>query len=190
MLEIFFSNVSPSYGPHRINCEFALGSRNLTILLAHLSPLCPISVCIWQRLGNTSSPGLGMALDKNFTFRSMTRQDYFCLYDAIHTLVRQDEITKEQVLSPYASELVRSFCTRTRARPRALTLKYRRDLCGKISPFKIFFSSIAVSILVAFLRILLEGSTKVRMQHTAHMFRELDTSGFQTHSITAHILCL
>ena len=27
----------------------------------------------------------------------MTRQDYFCLYDAIHTLVRQDEISKEQV---------------------------------------------------------------------------------------------
>jgi len=34
--------------------------------------------------------------DKNFTFRNMTRQDYFCLYDAIHTLVRQDEISKEQ----------------------------------------------------------------------------------------------
>ena len=46
--------------------------------------------------------------------------------------------------------------------------------------FKIFFSSIAVSILVAFLH----------MQHTAHMFKELDTSAFQTHSITAHILCL
>lgn len=113
-----------------------------------------------------------MALDKNFTFRSMTRQDYFCLYDAIHTLVRQDEITKEQVLSPHASERVRSFSTRTRARPRAHTQKYRRDLCGIISPYKIFFSSIAVSILVAFLRILLEGSTKVRMQHTAHMFRD------------------
>ena len=26
----------------------------------------------------------------------MTRQDYFSLYDAIHTLVRQEEITKDQ----------------------------------------------------------------------------------------------
>ena len=80
-----------------------------------------------------------MALDKNFTFRSMTRQDYFCLYDAIHTLVRQDEITKEQVLSPHASERVSSCSARTRARPRAHTQKYRRDLCGIISPSKFSF---------------------------------------------------
>uniref|UniRef100_A0A7S0QBY6 Uncharacterized protein n=1 Tax=Cryptomonas curvata TaxID=233186 RepID=A0A7S0QBY6_9CRYP len=33
---------------------------------------------------------------KPFTFRNMTRQDYFSLYDAIHTLVRQEEISKEQ----------------------------------------------------------------------------------------------
>jgi hypothetical protein len=33
---------------------------------------------------------------KQFTFRNMTRQDYFSLYDAIHTLVRQEEISKEQ----------------------------------------------------------------------------------------------
>ena len=33
---------------------------------------------------------------RQFTFRNMTRQDYFSLYDAIHTLVRQEEISKEQ----------------------------------------------------------------------------------------------
>ena len=33
---------------------------------------------------------------KIFTFRSMTRSDYFELYDAIHTLVRQDELNKEE----------------------------------------------------------------------------------------------
>ena len=33
---------------------------------------------------------------KVFTFRSMTRSDYFELYDAIHTLVRQDELNKEE----------------------------------------------------------------------------------------------
>mmetsp|Transcript_83680 Transcript_83680/g.135718 ORF Transcript_83680/g.135718 Transcript_83680/m.135718 type:complete len:140 (-) Transcript_83680:359-778(-) len=42
---------------------------------------------------SSSLPSVG---DKNFTFRNMTRQDYFCLYDAIHTLVRQDDISKEQ----------------------------------------------------------------------------------------------
>eukprot|EP00286_Rhodomonas_abbreviata_P020825 CAMPEP_0181295406 /NCGR_PEP_ID=MMETSP1101-20121128/4134_1 /TAXON_ID=46948 /ORGANISM="Rhodomonas abbreviata, Strain Caron Lab Isolate" /LENGTH=142 /DNA_ID=CAMNT_0023400163 /DNA_START=132 /DNA_END=560 /DNA_ORIENTATION=+ len=31
-----------------------------------------------------------------FTFRNMSRQDYFSLYDAIHRLVRQEEISKEQ----------------------------------------------------------------------------------------------
>ena len=41
-------------------------------------------------------PRGGGAPNPNFSFRDMTRQDYFCLYDAIHTLVRQDEITKEQ----------------------------------------------------------------------------------------------
>mmetsp|Transcript_40717 Transcript_40717/g.101852 ORF Transcript_40717/g.101852 Transcript_40717/m.101852 type:complete len:158 (+) Transcript_40717:73-546(+) len=33
---------------------------------------------------------------KVFTFRSMTRTDYFELYDAIHTLVRQNELNKEE----------------------------------------------------------------------------------------------
>ena len=33
---------------------------------------------------------------RQFTFRNMTRQDYFSLYDAIHTLVRQEEISNEQ----------------------------------------------------------------------------------------------
>jgi hypothetical protein len=34
--------------------------------------------------------------NKAFTFRSMTRTDYFELYDAIHTLVRQDELSKDE----------------------------------------------------------------------------------------------
>lgn len=56
-----------------------------------------------QRSGPAVGPGSGAVSDKNFSFRNMTRQDYFCLYDAIHTLVRQDEISKEQVPLLYAS---------------------------------------------------------------------------------------
>jgi hypothetical protein len=56
-----------------------------------------------QRSGPAVGPGSGAVSDKIFSFRNMTRQDYFCLYDAIHTLVRQDEISKEQVPLLYAS---------------------------------------------------------------------------------------
>lgn len=44
----------------------------------------------WNYLaGNPSSTS-------NFTFRNFTRQDYFTLYDAIHKLTRQEEISKDQ----------------------------------------------------------------------------------------------
>ena len=58
---------------------------------------------------SSSLPSVG---DKNFTFRNMTRQDYFCLYDAIHTLVRQDDISKEQVLFCFAYAYIYT-CTHT-----------------------------------------------------------------------------
>lgn len=55
-----------------------------------------------QRSGPAVGLGSGAVSDKISSFRNMTRQDYFCLYDAIHTLVRQDEISKEQVPLLYA----------------------------------------------------------------------------------------
>ena len=64
---------------------------------------------IWmQRSAPMDSPAVAAVGDKNFTFRNMTRQDYFCLYDAIHTLVRQDEISKEEVRFPHSSSFLQS----------------------------------------------------------------------------------
>ena len=60
-----------------------------------------------QRSAPMDSPAVTAVGDKNFTFRNMTRQDYFCLYDAIHTLVRQDEISKEEVGFPHSLSVLR-----------------------------------------------------------------------------------
>mmetsp|Transcript_39776 Transcript_39776/g.94305 ORF Transcript_39776/g.94305 Transcript_39776/m.94305 type:complete len:163 (+) Transcript_39776:166-654(+) len=43
-----------------------------------------------------SDAGGNPSSTSNFTFRNFTRQDYFTLYDAIHKLTRQEEISKDQ----------------------------------------------------------------------------------------------